>query len=231
MRRNGFTMVELIFVIIIIGILSVAALPKFGDIKDRAKVNNEYSALSSLDGAIEGAIAFHQEDHDDMAVHWHNESDTESNYGNGGVAFYQGINAKKHVLSHIVKKGDTLKIVGYIDLDSNGTTADNSSTYDLLFIEGEASNHITGVRKEQDTPGKPDRNDVWVFNTSPYDINVSDSSSNSEKVSMITLYPGEMKLLDSNLSGQQSLTLTNLTVVGGSNNTTDLGGSRIKLVP
>ena len=187
MRRSGFTMVELIFVIIIIGILSVAAIPKFGDIKDRAKVNSEYNSLSGLDGAIEAAIQFQEEDNDNMGVLWHNQA--------AGTAEtdYSTINTNKKVLSKIVKKGDDLKIVGYVDLDTDGTDADNKMEYDVLFIEGAASNHTTGVRQksEGDVAGKPDKNDVWVFNTSPADITIKGDDVTDSNISS-----GELKLID-----------------------------------
>ena len=72
MRRNGFTMVELIFVIIIIGVLSVAAIPKFGDIKDRAKVATEYGALSGLDDVIAANMEMQKDDYNNILVDWHN---------------------------------------------------------------------------------------------------------------------------------------------------------------
>ncbi len=201
MRRSGFTMVELIFVIIIIGILSAAAIPKFGDIKDRSKINSEYAALSSLDGAITAAIEFQQEDYDNMAVLWHDEADP-------STATYASINTNKDVLAKVLKKGETLKIVAYADLDNNGTATDSSTAYDMLFIEGTASSHTNGVKKEIDVSGKPDKNDFWVFNTSAVDINISDSTSNTFSPTMIE--SGELKLIDSNSSVTYS---TNISLV------------------
>ena len=191
MQRNAFTMVELIFVIIIIGILSAAAIPKFGDIRDRSKINSEYAALSALDGAIIGAMEFHQEDHDNVGVLWHDESAlTASTAGD-----YKAINDSKSVLSKVMKKGESLKIVAFADLDETSTGTDNKTTYDILFLEGTASSSTNGVKKKLDVAGKPDKNDFWVFNGSAVDINITGVSNKYETTKVES---GELRLIDSN---------------------------------
>ena len=51
--RSAFTMIELIFVIIILGILAVTALPKFINIQDDARISAEQGVV----GAVRGGIA------------------------------------------------------------------------------------------------------------------------------------------------------------------------------
>lgn len=188
MKRSGFTMVELIFVIIIIGILSVAAIPKFGDIRDKAKVNSEFAELSALESPIVAAMEFHNDDFGNIAVLWHEQNSTAI------PADYDVINANDQVLRKVIKKGEDLDIVAYIDRNAAGTAADSLMTYDIIFLTGTASNATSGVRQpvERDTPGKPDRNDVWVFNSSAVDINVSGTNVSNT----VEVLSGELKLID-----------------------------------
>lgn len=53
MKKNGFTLLELVIVIVILGILSVVAAPKFLSIQKDAKI----SALHGLEAAIKGGIS------------------------------------------------------------------------------------------------------------------------------------------------------------------------------
>jgi len=52
MKRAGFTMIELIFVIVILGVLAAVALPKFVGVSDQAEAGNCKSAVGTLNRTI-----------------------------------------------------------------------------------------------------------------------------------------------------------------------------------
>jgi prepilin-type N-terminal cleavage/methylation domain-containing protein len=230
MRRSGFTMVELIFVIIIIGILSVAAIPKFGDIKDRAKINSEYSSLSGIQSAITAKIEFTMEDTGNIQVDWHNytaETDAATTYKN--------INDNKKVLKSIIKKGDDLHIVSYFDTGTDttikGTAIADGETNgydDILVLKGAASNSQTGVTKATDIEGKPDKNDFWIFNGSSQTINVYHFN---KSVKTTVIESGTLALIDNDAK----VTLTNsvdstTAPTTGQFNVTDDSGTAAKSI-
>lgn len=52
-RKSGFTLIELVMVIVILGILSAIAIPKFADLTTQAKISATKGGL----GAIRSAVA------------------------------------------------------------------------------------------------------------------------------------------------------------------------------
>lgn len=57
MKRNAFTLVELIFVIVIIGVLAAVAVPKFKNLKESASVNNIIKIVKDAESSSTSAAA------------------------------------------------------------------------------------------------------------------------------------------------------------------------------
>ncbi len=206
MNKSAFTMVELIFVIVIIGILSAVALPKFGDITDKAKINSELAQVDSLNSAIVAAVEFRLDDYGTADIDWHNLGDEADANGTDIKAALRKANTNKSVLGGIAKKNEKLKVIQVATLDKDGNhksganASKNKLYYSPLLITGVASDGLTGVKVPKNAPGsdivgKPDKNDYWIFNPTSFDINVSGNANGGNTV---VVEAGSIKLIDVN---------------------------------
>ena len=157
MKRNAFTMVELISVIVIIGILSSMAIPKFTGVKDQANRSTELATAASIGVALEsihGTWSISDGDFD-----WNNDGvvdDIDSNLSASGYPF------------DLSRNGDALGAL----LKSSGKsgfkeqyTHDTGSIYRIFTAK--ASDPTSGVKystnASRDIEGKPDKNDFWLY--------------------------------------------------------------------
>ena len=116
MKRAGFTMIELVFVIVILGILSAVALPKFIGVSTQAHNAKVKAFVSTLNGTVGPSI-------------W---AKSISDGNNGAISTYCGTLVGTYI--------DTLPT----ELTDNGdcsfsTVAANGAEYGINFTDGNAT--------------------------------------------------------------------------------------------
>jgi MSHA pilin protein MshA len=150
-KQNGFTLIELIMVIVILGVLSAFALPRFADFGQQARV----ASLNALAGAIRSAanIAHAQQLANAGAL--------------GAVVNLEGL--------------DITMVNGYPTADADGITAAAQVAGDYTISTGGAAQTNTIVYTLQAgcevtyTPAQADVQDTAPITATP-DVEVDDST-------------------------------------------------------
>jgi prepilin-type N-terminal cleavage/methylation domain-containing protein len=157
MKKSAFTLIELIFVIVIIGVLAAVAVPKFEGLSSNAKISSEMATAATVQSAL-----------DDIHATWIT-SEGEFSWGNNkSVNCSDGDNSND---------GEFDCDAGY-PLHIGDCDADNPFLYllknpDILKSKwscsanndyhGPASKTDSGVGENGEN--KPDSNDHWEYNT------------------------------------------------------------------
>lgn len=188
-------MVELIFVIVIIGILAAVGLPKLSGVSDGAKKTAEIATISAVSTALETA-------HGEWSI---NEN-----------SFTWGANQPSSALNTIGYPSDLsadTKVFGaLLKKDTDGFTKVGTVTtvdYNATIFTGPASNKDIGVKfdtkaSNSDITGKPDKNDFWVY----LSYILPPKTSCVDSINGKTFFAGDILLIDVTGTATPNYTLT-----------------------
>jgi len=144
---NGFTLIELIFVIVIIGVLTSVASPKFKNLADNSKIASELATAASVQSAIEAT-------HGDWITNtcdftWGNEQNSSLLNSNG----YPDASTM----------GSTANPFGNLLKNTDNGDWKRVDTFTPPRYYGPASNGGAKA-KNPDNAAKPDGDDYWEYN-------------------------------------------------------------------
>ena len=204
MKHNAFTMVELIFVIVIIGVLASVAIPKLSGVTDSAKKSAEIATISAVATAIESANGEWSINEGDFT--WGNhqihsdESPTLNSHG-----YPTDLNASGKVFGRVIKGNNSKfeNVTPSTDGTDDGvlTLTCGTNENNISIFKGPASNinglKFTNETSSHDIPNKPDKNDFWVYASYIQDsingFNITCTQCNQQ-----TVYSGDFVLIDVN---------------------------------
>jgi len=150
-------MVELIFVIVIIGILASVAIPKLSGVTDGAKKSAEIATIAAVTTAIESANGEWSINEGDFS--WGNHQKNSINPLNS-QGYPSDLSLNGDIFGAIIK-GKNSKFTKQVDI--------NNADYNATIFTGPASNPQNGINftnesgYNNDIPNKPDKNDLWMY--------------------------------------------------------------------
>ncbi len=147
-------MVELIFVIVIIGILAAVAIPKLSGVTDGAKKSAEIATISAVATALDSANGEWSINEGNFL--WGNK---ESSSKLNSLGYPNDLSKNGEVFGAVIK-GKNSKFTKQKTI--------NAVDYNVSIFTGPASDPVHGVKFDtsapnSDIPNKPDHNDFWIY--------------------------------------------------------------------
>jgi len=152
--KKAFTLIELIFVIVIIGILAAVAIPKFSHLSSNAKISSEMATAATVQSALDDI-------HADWitaegAFNWGNGNSIDCSNGVSDTLFDCGNGYPKKLGDCTDSKAFSYLLKNPASVDAKWSCSTNSD------YKGSASSTNSGVA--ENGTDKPDSNDHWDYN-------------------------------------------------------------------
>lgn len=178
--HKAFTLIELIFIIVIIGVLSSFAIPKFRGMSANARISAEIATMSSVLTALEEVNG--EWSINEGAFTW-GTSNTQTNANLSNSGYPNNLDSATQALGEIIR------------INSRDYTNQFPSPAGFAIYTGPASDPTDGVSSANERENRPDQNDYWIyaFNTPVAGCRVNTGTPNAiAKV----IYPGDFVLID-----------------------------------
>jgi prepilin-type N-terminal cleavage/methylation domain-containing protein len=168
MQRSAFSMIELVFVIVILGIMAAVAVPKFSSIQDDALISNEKTTISVVRQGLTALYGKRLVRGEDFNITLTDETGVEySAYVNFSDAYYpisldvEAVsNGTDNNFTGTTKRGEKRALALVVEPDSlaDWNRSGQSTTTSNIAYSGPASNVVTDGNAEIHT------GDYWEYN-------------------------------------------------------------------